>query len=161
MVMACLTISWALILLNKYKVVIHATSRVEFTPLLSTKPDKNTHRHDSNFNTFWFHQGMFILTEFAKSNITTCCQWSIYCNRNCYITCKRLFIFQDVLNQIVNKLHTGFFGWFVWCVFFRLQKLKQVTQCYIKSTRLIQLSWDKLATQNTFLTFWRSCSNQS
>lgn len=36
MVMACLTISWALILLNKYKVVIHATNRVEFTPLLST-----------------------------------------------------------------------------------------------------------------------------
>lgn len=44
MVMACLTISWALILLNKYKVVIHATSRVEFTPLFSIegKGVKNT-----------------------------------------------------------------------------------------------------------------------
>lgn len=40
MVMACLTMSWALILLNKYKVVIHATSRVEFTPLFSAEGRK-------------------------------------------------------------------------------------------------------------------------
>lgn len=37
--MACLTMSWALILLNKYKVVIHATNRVELT-LFSTENKK-------------------------------------------------------------------------------------------------------------------------
>lgn len=35
MVMACLTINWGLILLNKNRVVIQATKRPEFTPLLS------------------------------------------------------------------------------------------------------------------------------
>jgi len=35
MVMACLTISWGLILLNKNKVVMQATKRPELTPLLS------------------------------------------------------------------------------------------------------------------------------
>lgn len=34
-VMACLTMSWGLILLNKNKVVMQATNLPEFTPLLS------------------------------------------------------------------------------------------------------------------------------
>lgn len=35
MVIACLTINWGLILLNKNKVVMQATKQLEFTPLLS------------------------------------------------------------------------------------------------------------------------------
>lgn len=52
--MACLTMSWALILLNKYNVVIQATNRVEFTPLLSAKE-----RRHSIFKDCYLHKLMF------------------------------------------------------------------------------------------------------
>lgn len=57
MVIACLTMSWALILLNKYKVVIHATNRVEFT-LFSA--DKET---QMNFNVDLFRLELQYITE--------------------------------------------------------------------------------------------------
>jgi hypothetical protein len=45
-VMACLTMSWGLILLNKNKVVIQATNLPEFTPLLSeSRKKKREVRH--------------------------------------------------------------------------------------------------------------------
>lgn len=40
-VMACLTMSWGLILLNKNKVVMQATNLPEFTPLLSESGKTN------------------------------------------------------------------------------------------------------------------------
>lgn len=40
-VMACLTMSWGLILLNKNKVVMQATNLPEFTPLLSESEKMN------------------------------------------------------------------------------------------------------------------------
>lgn len=47
-------------------------------------------------------------------------------------TCQRFLIFEDVLNQIVDKLNTGLFGWFIRCILFRLEKLEQVRQCLKK-----------------------------
>lgn len=104
MVMACFTINCALILLNRWSVVVHETRRSELNPF-SSQSEIQTQEHKD------------LIMQSNSQQIK---------KQLLFITCQRVLIFQYVLNQIVHQLNTGLLCWFVGSLLFRLQQLNSL-----------------------------------